>query len=211
MKGKVVMRDEFRRHVLEKRGLVADEAKREAIEEYTMQQVGFDVLEGIERAREAHKEQVEETGYENYPMESSMAEILKKIGMGEISVEEANELNKMIEAEEAGENYEPDMASYEYPDDEGDTVDEKDDIPTEGYPAVDVEENLPFAEPEDINFDEVDALVSKLEKENEAEVAKETEEKKAAKADAPKKNSAQIEENTKKLPANEFVAPKCKR
>lgn len=211
MKGKVVMRDEFRRHVLEKRGLVADEAKREAIEEYTMQQVGFDVLEGIERAREAHKEQVEETGYENYPMESSMAEILKKIGMGEISVEEANELNKMIEAEEAGENYEPDMASYEYPDDEGDTVDEEDDIPTEGYPAVDVEENLPFAEPEDINFDEVDALVSKLEKENEAEVEKETKEKEAAKAAAPKKNSAQIEENTKKLPANEFVAPKVNK
>ncbi len=187
------MRDEFRKHKAMKLGQIDEEAKQEALEEFTRKQISFDVAAGLEEARTEHEETVKDNGYDAYQMDSSLGEMLKQIGMGNISMEDAEELSRILDE---GENYVPGEDAY-------DNISGEYQPAEYNVPDVDVEEELNLAPAEDIDVEEV---VAKQEKEEEK--AKEEKEEKIKAETKPSAISAKIEENTKKLPKNEFVAPK---
>lgn len=207
------MREAFKKHKQE------EEAKRiqqEVMEEYVMQQTSFMIAEKIEEKTEEHRQEMsKEDPYKDYEFESSIGDILSQVGFGGVTLDNVNEIKALLENPDADITGDMDVEM---------TIDEEAPyVPESMLPVVndpmnedaagdydnvniDVEEEIPFdSTGEDID---VDAIVEAQEAEDHAKEEKVKAEEAAEKQKTAGKNSEKIEANTKKLPKNEFVAPK---
>lgn len=164
----------------------------ELAEELLRNQVALNVEKSIQDCMEYHRLEQEKTiMYADDSSASSMGDILKNVGFG-TDMDDIMELQRIMkedadlelfDIEERNKKEAEELSSYE-------TADE---IPSEEY---DVDEMIAEADAE--------AEIEKQAEEKE-EQAKEKEEQKDADI---KDVFAKIEENTKKLPKNDFIAPK---
>lgn len=181
------MRDGIRR-------IKEENSSKTPAQQFVEGQIAFDAAVTDAEFREFHeKEQQKENPYEDTPTEITLEALLGNVSMGDIMEGvDISGLDDLIGAD------------YEMPE----FLPDSDDIitDTDGEPDF-----VPDEEFEIIPSDkEMDALIEEEQKEFEEEEAKEAarkEEEEKAKA-AAGNNSKAIEENTKKLPKNDFVAPK---
>lgn len=206
------MRDRFIQHKKEQEALNEQRIKRELIEEYISTQTAFEFAQKVEKKAEEFKEE----DLSDYEFSSSIGNILSQIGFGGITMENVKEVQDILEKGDAQNDASGDE-EFQIPDDIPYPVEE--DIPfeqQEAFPlATGPNDDMPTPVVDDfgVEIDErdmedidVDELVKTQFEQDQAE-AKEKEEK-AKKEQSQGKISEQIEANTKKLPKNEFVAPK---
>lgn len=202
VKNQRIIKDGIRKIIEEK-----NDAK-DIAEQYIEAQTAFDVASMHEEYTEYHEtEQKKDNPYEDYEMESSMQAILSNVAMGDIDASDFEAINAMLNEEEMADEYSPEAPVM--PDDE---FLAGIDIPGMGIPDIQDEEVQDI--PDDVpNDEELEDIITKEDAAQQAEEeSKKDDKKKDNKKEAPaapkKKNSELIEENTKKLPKNDFVAPK---
>ena len=195
---KVTIREQFQnyRNAMYEQSTPDPEIEAELKEERLHEQLAFSVSQDVEKYSEYHQEEIakQKDGYKDYNFSSSYADILKNIGMGDMSMEELAALERKMNGEPEEEAEEEPLGDDEIPFNIAPNMPEVEN-PTDGAPAED--------------FDPEEVCEEQKRKDEEEKKAEESKaEEKTAEATKKSRNSDLIEANTKKLPKNDFIAPK---